>query len=74
MLPTFSGHATHLGTLTPSLPYAKHTTPDVQNEHKKSDWQSESVLDSSDYGPGDYCFQSPEGRAPSMSGEEPITG
>jgi hypothetical protein len=28
MLPTFSGRATHLRTLTPSLPYAKHATPD----------------------------------------------
>src|SRR5467141_859696 len=35
MLPTFSGHATHLRTLTPSLPYAKHSTPDVQNEPQK---------------------------------------
>src|SRR6266481_6154794 len=35
MLPTSSGHATHLRTLTPSLPYAKHSTPDVQNEPKR---------------------------------------
>jgi hypothetical protein len=34
MLPTFSGRATHLRTLTPSLPYAKHSTPDVQNKLK----------------------------------------
>jgi hypothetical protein len=27
MLPTFSRRATHLRTLTPSLPYAKHSTP-----------------------------------------------
>ncbi len=37
MLPSFSGRATHLRALTPSLPYAKHATPDVQNEHKRSD-------------------------------------
>ncbi len=43
MLLTFSGHATHLKTLTPSLPYAKHSTPGVQNEPKRSGWQSESV-------------------------------
>jgi hypothetical protein len=43
MLLTFSGRATHLRTLTPSLPYAKHSTPDVQNEPKRSDWQSESA-------------------------------
>ena len=35
MLPTFSRRATHLRTLTPSLPYAKHSTPDVQNEPKR---------------------------------------
>ncbi len=44
MLPTFSGRATHLRTLTPSLPYAKHSTPDVQNEPKRSGRQSESGL------------------------------
>jgi hypothetical protein len=40
MLPTFSRRATHLRTLTPSLPYAKHSTPDAQNEPKRSDWQT----------------------------------
>ena len=44
MLPTFSGRATHLRTLTPSLPYAKQSTPDVQNEPKRSGRQSESGL------------------------------
>ena len=44
MLPTFSERATHLRTLTPSLPYAKHSTPDVRNEPKRSDWQSEKCL------------------------------
>ena len=34
MLPAFSGRATHLRTLTPSLPYAKHSTPNVRNELK----------------------------------------
>jgi hypothetical protein len=43
LLPIFSRRATHLRTLTPSLPYAKHSTPDVQNEPKRSDWQSESA-------------------------------
>jgi len=48
MLPTshiFGGHATHLKTLTPSLLYAKRSTPDVQNEPKRSDWKSESVCE-----------------------------
>ncbi len=44
MLLTFSGHATHLKTLTPSLPYAKHSTPGVQNEPKRSGWQKRKCL------------------------------
>src|SRR2546428_1418838 len=40
MLPTFSRRATHLRTLTPLLPYAKHSTPDARNEPKRSDWQT----------------------------------
>jgi hypothetical protein len=43
MLPTFSGRATHFRALTPSMAYAKHSTPDVQNEPKRSAWQSESA-------------------------------
>jgi hypothetical protein len=35
MLPTFSGRATHLRTLTPSLPYAKHSTPDSRTSPKR---------------------------------------
>ena len=35
MLPKFSSHATHRRTLTPSLPYAKHSTPDAQKRAQK---------------------------------------
>ena len=43
MLPTFSERATRLRTLTPSLPYAKHSASDAQNEPIRSDWQRESA-------------------------------
>jgi hypothetical protein len=37
MLPTFSGRATHLRTLTPSLAYAKHSGALVGDKHFNSD-------------------------------------